>query len=232
MEDSFGRAGPPKRPGDRGTWVIQQAVRLLNGDPEEYQHVLDVIRQDLDGVLSATQRWLHDTDLDPMLRWSMLHVLSDVAHPGTVTALHDQAARRLPERRKEPGVCEQAADVEELVNVMAIEGLGVLARDGVAEAVDALFDVLANQDRRSLRRPALAELVGTNPEYRDRAAALLGEEERYLLDLRVAREDEVRVVPDDRDPRRPPPRKVGDKPKLGRRDSRPPRHAPNDGGNR
>jgi hypothetical protein len=196
---------------------MRQAVGLLHGNEEEYRQVLDVIRQDLDAALAATERWLGDTEQDPMGRWSLIHVLSDVGHPGAVRLLHAQAARRLPTRRKEPGVCEQAADVEELVNVMAIEALGALARAGAGEAADALFDVLENQDRRSLRGPALAELLAINPQYRERASALLGDEDRDLLDLRVTREDDVRLTPEERDPGRPPPRKVVDKPRPGSR---------------
>lgn len=231
MGDSFAQLRPPIRPTDPGGLVMQQAVGLLNGDPEEYRRILEVVRVGLDGVIAATQRWLEDSNLDPMLRWSMLHVLSDVADAGTLGVLHRQAARRLPEHRQEAGVCEQAADIEELVNVMAIEGLGVLARSEVGDAVDALFDVLANQDRRSLRRPALAELISINPDFRDRAADLLPDEDRYLLELRTATEDDVSLVPDERDPRRPPPRRSPDKPRVVRRDSRRPSPSPNNGGN-
>jgi hypothetical protein len=224
LGDSFGRGEPPELPDDRAGWLMQQAVRLLHAHPEEYRQVLDVIRLNIDPVLTSTQRLLGDHAVDPMARWSMIHVLSDVADPGTVGVLQAQATRRLPPIRKEQGICEQAADVEELVNIMAIEALGVLARAGTSEAVDALFDILANQDRRSLRRPALAELSATDPEYRERAAQLLGDEDRNLLDLRVAREDDVRLTPGERDPRRPPPRKAVEKPKPGRRNppSRPP----------
>ncbi len=230
MGDSFAQVRPPIRLTDPGGLVMQHAVGLLNGNPEEYGRILEVVRVGLDGAIVATQRWLDDSSLDPMLRWSMLHVLSDVADPGTLEVLHRQAARRLPERRQEEGVCEHAADIEELVNVMAIEGLGVLARSGVGDAVDALFDVLANQDRRSLRRPALAELLSVNPDFRDRAADLLPDEDRYLLELRIAIEDDISVVLDERDPRRRLPRRSADKPRLSRRDPRRPSPLPNNGG--
>jgi hypothetical protein len=81
---------------------------------------------------------------------------------------------------------------------MAIEALGSLAQDGNKEALDVLMDVVATQDRKSLRRPAAAAVVNAVPALRTRVEEALPESEHYALGLREASIAELTVAVDHR----------------------------------
>lgn len=221
-DDVFDVADPPRPERDRGAWLTRQALRGLNVDPEEYRLILDVVRGGIDDVHDTISRWLDTNESDRMLQWSLLHVLMDLGDPRSLDLLHRQALRRVSERVREPGVCEQPADAEEMVVIMAIEGLGALARRGEARAVDALLGVVGQQDRRSLRRPAVAELLATDPTLREKIVDALPETDRHLAELRVAEEHEVTVPPPDQErSERPTQRETSRKPRWDRDQRRP-----------
>lgn len=218
--------GPPLR--DENADRLALALRLMHWTDERAQHRYDEavrgLTRDASAVAAAAEQWIEAAAEDPMLRWALLFVIADMRDALCLKLLRRQALRRAPQRVRREGVCEQAADFEEMVVVMAIAGLGALAEDGVGDAVDALLEVVAGQDRRSLRRPAAAALVAVSPQQRQRVCDTLPAEDRYVLDLRIATEEDLSVPVTEADLRRNPNRRlVPAKPRLQERPPRAPK---------
>lgn len=226
--DAFAPARPDRITRGRSTWLLRKSLEMIHqpGAEDDRQEVLKLLGSVLPDVLETAGRWLDDHDADPMARWSVVYVLGQLGDERTLELLERQALRRLPDRRIEPNVCEHVGDAEELVSVMAIAAAGDLARAGVGSAVDLLVRVVAEQDRKSLRRPAVTELLSIDPDLRGRVAESLPDDERYLVELRTAAEDDVRLEVPERAEGKRPPRQQGPKPKVRRRTRSEPVHPP------
>jgi hypothetical protein len=223
--DFFEDRGPVSQPVDNETaWLLGQGIRTMHlaeeqGD-REYSHVIRLLRADAHAAATVADIWIEAARDDPLLRWSLLYLLAEIEDTACLDVLRRQAMRQLPERVGEEGGCEQASDYEELVAVMAIEGLGRLAKAGTSEAVDALMQVVGRQDRKALRQPAAAAVLAARMGLRERVAELLPEDERYVLDLREATEADfyLELAHEDRD-RKPNRREARPKLPLVRRDT-------------
>lgn len=217
--DTFEPLEPVRPPADdESTWLLGQALRLMHSTGEsaerEYTHVIRLLRADAQRATTVAARLIEAAADEPMLRWSILHMLTDIEDATCLDVLHRQASRQLPERIRQEGGCEQLADYEELVAIMAVEGLGRLAAAGNHEAIEALREVVARQDRKSVRRPAAAALVAAQPDLRARVEQMLPEGERYLLGLREGTEDDLTVPVTDEDlTHKPPERRRETRPK-------------------
>jgi hypothetical protein len=176
-------------------WLLAQGIRAMHLAGEEglreYAHVIRLLRTQPDGAADAGERWLALAQEDTMLRWSVLHVLAEIEDPRCLSAFRREALRRVPARVE--GACEQRSDNEELVVVMAIEGLARLAQAGDEQALNALMEVVEGQDRTCLRQPAAAAAIAAREDFRGRVVELLPEDERYVLDLRAANEEDLLV---------------------------------------
>jgi hypothetical protein len=202
----------PGAPGDdETTWLLGQCIRLAHSagqrSHDEYRNVIRLLLRDPRAAVVAVDRWIEAAPHDPMLRWSLLYVLAELEDGACLELLERQALRQMPERLRRQGVCEQSADYEELVAVMAIEGVVRLAAAGDTDAVQALLRIITRQDRRSLRRPAAVGLVSVLPEFRQRVKELLPESEHYVLDLRPATPEDFRIAITEEDLRRNPNRR-------------------------
>jgi hypothetical protein len=184
----------------------------------EYGHVIRLLRADPRAAAAVADLWIRAAAGDSMLRWSLLYIVAEIEDPACLDVLRHQAMHELPERMRGKGICEQASDYEELVAVMAIEGLGRLAAAGNAQAEDALIEVVAHQHRKSLRQPAAAALLAVRADLRTRVEEMLSENERYVLNLREATDADLQVqlVHKDRD-RKPKRRDAHPKPPLTER---------------
>jgi hypothetical protein len=183
-------------PANGAAWLLVQAIRLMHTPGEEgtreYGHVIRLLRKDIRETLDAAAHALEAAAADPMLRWSVLYVLNDVEDARCLELLRAQATRRVQERIREPGVCEQPADFEELVAVMAIDGLGRLAEDGNKEAT----------------------LLRAQPDLRKRIEELLPDEDAHVLDLREATEADFMIEVTEEDLARKETRRRETRPKV------------------
>jgi hypothetical protein len=185
--------------------IVRHAIQLMHtvGEDAEREYEQSVRRLRAEAVEAAAEiaRSLHVFSHDLAMRWSLLYLLGDVRHAACVDVLAPEAKRELGQRVSQPGACVQRVDFEEIVCVMAIEALGRLASDGDVRALDVLVDVVATQDRRSLRRPAAVAVIDAEPRLRSRIAELLPAEDRYVLDLREATTADL-VIPPPEQPQR------------------------------
>ena len=235
--DTFEPLEPVRPPvDDESTWLLGQGLRLMHSTREsaerEYTHVIRLLRADAQRATTVAASLIEAAADDLMLRWSLLHMLTDIEDAACLDVLHRQASRQLPERIQQEGGCEQLADYEELVAIMAVEGLGRLAETGNREAVQALTEVVAHQDRKSVRRPAAAALVAARPDLRARVEQMLPEGERHLLGPRQATEEDLTVPVTHEDLTHKPPerrRETRPKPSLHSRVGSAPRTAGGEG---
>ena len=195
--DAFDAAPPMRVPVDNETgWLLARGIRAihLTGDEAERDsaHVIGLLRRDPRAAAEVVEQWIDQSAGDASLRWSLLYLLSEIGDSACRDLLGRQALRRIQEGATARGRCEQESDFDELVSVMAIEGLGRLAKAGDAESVSLLTQVVERQERRSLRQPAVAALLAAGVA-RANIERVLPERERYLLGLRDANEDDLRV---------------------------------------
>jgi hypothetical protein len=173
----------------RTAWLVGEAVRLLNaGDDEaraDYRRAVELLADT--GEAAATVRAIlsnvrHE---DVPLRWSLLYVLSDTGDTRAISLFSDIAASEVP--RVDRTSCESPRDGEVLVRTMAIEALARLAAD--PGAIEGLFLVLQRQSEPALRAEAVKALRGHD----DRVSELLGDDERWMLDLKRREFEELTV---------------------------------------
>jgi HEAT repeat protein len=205
--DSFDPlAATPTSVAHETAWLVGQALRLMHspaGDAgeQEYAQVVRLLRRDVAAATSHIAGRLRSASKEPTLRWSLLYVVAHLEDPGCITLLRAQALRKLPRIVRRKGICEQQAEEEELVAVMAIEGLGRLAQTGDRDAVEALIEVVSTTDRRSLRQPAVSALLAAQPKLHKPLQELLPESEKYLLALREATRKDLTVEVGENDTR-------------------------------
>jgi hypothetical protein len=162
--DEFEPLATPQAPAaDDITQLLNEAFQWMNTPGEEgereYARIIRQLREVARDATSTADRWIQSAPGDPMLRWSLLHVLASIQDEACLETLRSQLTRELPQRIQAEDMCEQPADYEEMASVMAIDGLGLLAEESNLDAIDILLDTVANQERRSLRQAAVAALL-------------------------------------------------------------------------
>jgi hypothetical protein len=137
-------------------------------------------------------------------------------------AMRPESRQRATEADEQACVTLRAVTAEEALRVQAVEGLEVLARAGVPDALEALVESVdaPSLTVRAVGLAALTDVGGAN-RARDDAVARLAPEDRYLADLRRI---DVRDVDQVADPRRHltrPVREEAPVPRLGSNESWP-----------
>lgn len=186
---------PPRRPNGDAEWLIARAVSAMH-DPQGSQnleHAESLLSRDVASAVRAARRLLDWAGSDPLFRWSVVRVVASLDHDDTVDLLHEQAVREI-DMSPEAAGCGRPEDAEQLVAVMAVEGLGERASRGSRPAIEALIDVLDRQQALPVRRAAGSAAVAAEPDRRDDVAARMGDA-AGLLDARAARADDFRLDP-------------------------------------
>lgn len=190
--------GPAERHFDRSatSWLAGQAVQYLNASDEEgmlsLTRVSEVLRSRQDTLDTIQQIYKQAPGEDYSLRWSLLYVLGDTAGSDAAGYLAELAIEPLPVHDKHRG-CEGPQDMELLIRTMAVEALAQVAARH-PETVDYLFKVVASHPT----RPILIEAVKAAVQlgYAEKVAELLPEDERWILDIRKARIEELHAEPE------------------------------------
>lgn len=180
-------------------WLIGQGVRYLHmADPEgelAYQRVVELLRgrDDLtDAIAQVAGRSATD---DPMLRWSLLHLVGDAGDGRAAEFLARSAAEKLVESDAK-GCCESTRDLEVLVRTMAVEALGRLAGRH-PEAADLVLKVVAGRPDRAVLIEAVKVAVALR--LGDKVRGVLPKDDHWMLDIRKARTEEVQADPERKD---------------------------------
>jgi hypothetical protein len=177
------------------------SVMYSQGDDaaEIYTRALEPIRSQAEAVVSeivhvdASMR-----ESDYTSRFALIFAASELRHPAALPWLRSIALSRIPAERSSDTHSFSTVTEETILRTTAVEGLGRLARDNNGNAIEALFDCL-DRPSLSIRRAAVQELL-QSPEarnQRDRIAAALPQDQRFLLDLRSI---DIHDVPQARSP--------------------------------
>lgn len=192
---------PGNRPFDMSAtaWMLGQAVRYLNTADKDgelaYRRVIEVLRQSGKDLVDTVARMFRQAKAgDSPLRWSLLYVLGDTGNQDAADFLMRTALQPLPEAQ--PDQCEGSRDIEMLVATMAIYALGEVAKRH-ADAGEAVLKIVSARPARALLIEAVK--VGAYLGLRERVAALLPQEDRWILDIRQARQGEVFADPERED---------------------------------
>ncbi len=166
---------------------------------ETYARALEPLRGQAEAVVSEIahlEASLRERDYPS--RFALIFAASELRHPAALPWLRSIALSRIPSERSNDTHSFSTVAEETILRTTAIEGLGRLAGDNNGQAIDALFACLT-QPSLSIRRAAVQELLKA-PEgrnQRERIAAALPEDQRFLLDLRSI---DVRDAPQIRNP--------------------------------
>lgn len=172
--------------------ALANAIAAMNGlgdDAEaEYQRALDELRRNADAIAVEIARASSDCDEgDYPARWALVHLASELRHPAALPFLRNLVETPIPpEQSKDPHSFSSVGE-ETILRTTAVEGVGALASEGKSrEATEALWEFL-KQPSLSVRRATVQSLyaaAGSSKRVRDRIAALLPEDQRFLLDLK------------------------------------------------
>lgn len=193
--------GPSRRFDDSAAeWLLGQAVRYLNSagkDAEfEYARVVEVLLGCGPDPLETVQRTFQQLKGgDSTLRWSLLYVLGDAADEAAADFLLDVALRDLPEPA-DSASCEGERDMEVLVATGAVCALHSVAKRHPSAADHVLKLVSARP-----AQPILVEAVkvATDLGLGEKVRDLLADEDRWILDIRGARPQELFADPERED---------------------------------
>jgi hypothetical protein len=183
--------------------ALRNFVTVMNsqGDDAEqsYARALESLRghaKDAVPEIARVESTLREDDYPS--RFALIFAASELRHPAALPWLRSVALSRIPAERSSDTHSFSTVAEETILRTTAVEGIGRLASDNNPEATEALFECLRRPSL-SIRRAAVQELLQV-PEarnQRDRIAAALPEDQRFLLDLRRL---DVREVPQIRSP--------------------------------
>lgn len=196
---SEGHEGPRYFDHSAVGWLAGEAVRHLHGEGKEaelaYRRAIELLRRQDDASQEVTRIAASVRRDDTDMRWSLLHVLGDMADARSAGYLFETAVARLPDHDPAMG-CEGPRDNEVLVATMAVEAL-----HGVAAAHKDVADLVLKLVSARPARPILVEGVKAAVALglRDRVKEMLSQEDNWMLDLRRARAEELRAEPERQD---------------------------------
>jgi hypothetical protein len=163
-----------------------------------YDQALERLRSNAQGVvveIAHVDSFLKETDYPS--RWAVIFAASELRHPAALPYLRSVALSRIPSERSSDTHSFSTVAEETILRTTAVEGIGRLVLDHDAQAIDALFECLARPSI-SVRRAAVQELLAARggDNQRDRIAAALPEDQRFLLDLRHINVDRAPQIRD------------------------------------
>ena len=181
-------------------WLVGQAVRYLNtagkGGELGYRRTVELLQRDSKEVLgTVTELFQQLKSGDAPLRWSLLYVLGDTGDNSSAEFLTHRALKQLPEPREDEG-CEGSRDTEMLISTMAVHAIQKVA-ERYPEVSEYLLKIVSERPS----RPILIEAVKVASDLglRDQVQELLPEDERWILDIRRARTEELYAEPERED---------------------------------
>jgi hypothetical protein len=183
--------------------ALRNFLALMNRAGEdaqaEYEAALEELRQAAEDVIIEIARASNACDdEDYPFRWALVHVAAELRHPAALPFLRNLVLTPIPaERSRDPHSFSTVAE-ETILRTTAVEGVEYLAVDGNDAALEALFAFLG-QPPLSIRRASVQAILATKggQDLRKRVAALLPEDQHFLLDIKRV---DVREVPQIDDP--------------------------------
>lgn len=193
--------GPVFREGETDR-LVADALSRLHADDDSgrraYGRAVGLLRERTPEVVETVARAEEAAPPGSYpLRWALYYLLADLQDVRAIPQLVRAATREIPRGEFAEESCERPEDGEVLVSVMAVESLERLAGVDRRRSVEALLHVVEAQPHVAIRRAAAHAVLSAEPDARERVRALLPEEQRFLLDRRRARVEELTARVDD-----------------------------------
>lgn len=189
----------------RSVWLHLVAIEAIHSaDPKAeiaHSHAIGLLREDIESAVDAAASILSQAHGDPVLQWSVVNNLSNIADEACVDLLHRHAAADYGER--DPEACGESRDSAILVGIMAAEGLVTLADGGSMRAIDALIGVVASQVEPAIREAAGAPLRRLAEYGKHDIPDEVEAELKRISELRPLEAEDIRFDPTDIDVREP-----------------------------
>jgi hypothetical protein len=173
------------------------AISGADEDAEDvYREALEAMRKRPELVLVELVRAesaCHSRDYPT--RWALVHAASELRHPAVLPFLTSLVLTPIPpEESRDPHSFSTVAE-ETILRTTAVEGVGRLAAEGNRAALDSLFEFV-KQPSLSIRRAAVQSILATRRGrgLRRRIAALLPDDQQFLLDIKPVKVDDVPQV--------------------------------------
>ncbi len=178
------------------SWLVRRALQALNsvgeGSEREYSHAVELLRERADASSTLQELFRSSATHDVGLRWGALYIAGDIGDARTAEYLLRAATEPLP-KQDDDKACEGPQDMELMIRTMAVESLEKVARRNPDNAEILLKLIAAKPER-----PVLIEAVkaARNLGLADRAADLLADNDRWILNIKIAPVREIAAEPE------------------------------------
>ena len=181
---------------------VSVVSRVNDESDEDYRRSVEALRSNPKGVLEEAERLLSErSEASFALRHTTLMAVAAIQNEIALGLLERVALnpQPLPPIDDPEGPLAEARVQQDILALDALDGIGVLAREGSSEALDRLVVGAA----RGSRAVALASIavLGSRTEWGEQHARARASLPRDHADLALARYTDVSDVPQVRDPR-------------------------------
>lgn len=170
--------------------LVRNFFAVMNSSGENaqaaYEARLAELREHAEEVVPELERAERAADPgDYPTRWAIVHTATELRHPAALPFLRGLLQTPIPpEQSSDPHSFSTVAE-ETILRTTAVEGIGYLAAAENTLALETLFESLGLPSL-SIRRAAVQAILATpdGQNLRERIAALLPENQRFLLDIK------------------------------------------------
>ncbi len=162
---------------------------------EVYEEALEAMRKRAGEVIVEIARALGNCHPDNYpFRWALIHAAAELRHPAAIPLLRNLVLTPIPAERSENPHSFSTVAEETILRTTAVEGMEFLATKGDEKeaVVENIFEFLKLPSL-SVRRASVQALlvIDDSKKQRDRIARLLPDDQRFLLDIKRTKVEEV-----------------------------------------
>jgi len=193
------------QPGDRPfdstalAWLVGEGIRHLHSSDKEgelaFQRVVELLSHSRSSVKTVIELSHRVAREDVSLRWSLIHLLGEFGDESSAEFLRQTAIEQLPAEEKRQ-VCESPRDGEVLIRTAAVQSLVRVASRH--PAVQEMFlHLVADRPVRAVLIEAVKAAIELG--LRDKVAQLLPEQDKWMLEIKRVRVQEIAADPERKD---------------------------------
>jgi hypothetical protein len=185
--------------------LLRTFVEAANSEGEDaqavYEAALEALRQAPEQVAVGIARALGSCpDEDYTLKWTLVHAAAELKDAAVLPLLHELVTTPIPPEVSADPHSYSSVEDETVLRTTAVDGVSEIAARGDERAEGMLFEFLEVPSI-SIRRAAVQGLLQSprGEELRARVAEYLPRDQRFLLELKATRVEDMEQV---RDPQR------------------------------
>ena len=184
--------------------LLRTFVEAANSEGEDaqavYEEALQALRQAPERIAVGIARALGSCpDEDNGLKWTLVHAAAELRDAAALPLLGELVTTPIPPEVSSDPHSYSSVEDETVLRTTAVDGVAELAARGDEQAEEMLFEFL-DVPSISIRRAAVQGLLRSprGEELRDRIAEYLPRDQRFLLELKATRVEDVEQISDPR----------------------------------